>query len=155
MLETYKLNVTVGSIDAASRKVTLIAPDGSRNTFTATPGDRAFDRLKTGDQIQVTVTRQLVVFLRKNGAPLNENPAIAATLAPDSAESNIAKSDTVERVAQVRSVDRPRRQATLDFPDDTSKTFAVRKDVDLNQIKPGEEVVIRTASAVALTPDLP
>ncbi len=155
MVESYKLNVTVGSIDPASRKVTLVAPDGSRNTFTAPPGDRAFDRLKTGDQIQVTVTRQLVVFLRKNGAPLNENPAITATLAPESAESGIARSDTVDRVAKVGSVDRKRRQATLDLPDGTSKTFAVRKDVDLSQIKPGEEVVIRTTSAVALAPDVP
>ncbi len=155
MVETYQLNVTVASIDAATRKLTLVAPDSSRNTFTAPPGDRAFDRLKPGDQIQINVTRQLVVFLRKNGAPLNENPAINTALAPESAESGIARSDTVERVAKVGSIDRKRRQATLDFPDGTAKTFAVRKDVELDQIKPGEEVVIRTTSAVALAPDSP
>src|SRR5690349_13021703 len=69
LVETYKVTLTVANLDAASHKVTFVAPDGSRNTFTAGAGDRSFHKLKAGDQVQATVIRQLVVFLRKDGAP--------------------------------------------------------------------------------------
>jgi hypothetical protein len=151
LVETYKITVNVGEIDPASRKVTLVAADGTRNTFTALPGDRTFDQLKVGEQVQATVTRQLVVFLRRNGAALNSVPMIDAGLAPDIAGSDVLKSDTVQRVAKVGAVDRKHRQATLDFLDGTSQRFNVRKDVNLEQVQPGEQVVIRTTSAVVLT----
>ena len=151
LVETYKITVTVGEIDAASRKVTLVAPDGSQNTFTALPSDHTFDQLKVGEQVQATVTRQLVVFLRKTGVALNNAPMIEAGLAPDIAGSDVLKSGTVQRVARVGAIDRKRRQATLDFLDGTSQRFNVRRDVNLDQVQPGEQVVIRTTSAVVLT----
>src|SRR5208282_6797276 len=89
-----------GRTPPASRKVTLVAADGSRNTFTALPSDRTFDQLKVGEQVQATVTRQLVVFLRKNGVALNNAPMIEAGLAPDIAGSDVLKSGTVQRVAR-------------------------------------------------------
>ncbi len=154
-VETYKIPVTVADVDTAGRKVTLRAPDGSTNTFTAGPDSRTFNQLKTGEALQATVTRQLVIFLRSDGAPLNDPPAIAAALTPDNAESNLAKSDTVEVIARVAAIDRKRRQVTLQLPNGALKTFAVRKDVDLQKAKVGEEVVIRTRSAVVLAPEKP
>jgi hypothetical protein len=151
LVETYKITVNVAEIDAASRKVTLVAPDGSGNIFTALPTDRTFDQLKVGEQVQATVTRQLVVFLRRNGAPLNSAPMIEAGLAPDISSSDVLKSDTVQRVARVGAIDRKHRQATLDFLDGTSQRFDVRKDVNLELVQPGEQVVIRTTSAVVLS----
>jgi hypothetical protein len=155
LVETYKITVTVTEIDPASRKVTLVAPDGSRNSFTAGPGDRSFSQLRAGEQAQATVTRQLVVFLRKDGAALSEGPVIAAALAPPGAESGVLKSDTVQRTAKVGSVDQENRQVTLEFPDGTAKTFVVRKEVELQGVKAGEVVVIRTTSAVVLTLEKP
>ncbi len=154
-IETYKINVTVADVDAAGRKVTLRAPDGSTNSFTAKPDNRTFDQLKTGEALQATVTRQLVIFLRSNGARLNDPPAVAAALTPDNAESNLAKSDTLEVIARVAAVDRKRRQVTLELPNGTLKTFAIRKDVDLKKARLGDEVVIRTRSAVVLAPEKP
>lgn len=151
LVETYKITVTVTDIDPASRKVTLVAPDGSRNTFTAGSDDRNFGQLRVGAQAQATVTRQLVVFLRRDGAALSEGPGLAAALAPPGAESGVLKSDTIQRIAKVGAIDEERRQATLEFPDGTAKTFRVRKEVELRGVKPGEEVVIRTTSAVVLT----
>ena len=151
LIETYKITVNVGEIDPASRKVTLVAPDGTRNTFTALPSDRTFDQLEVGEQVQATVTRQLVVFLRRNGAALNSVPMIDAGLAPDITGSDVLKSDTVQRVAKVGAIDRKHHQATLDFMDGTSQRFHVRRDVNLEQVQPGEQVVIRTTSAVVLT----
>jgi hypothetical protein len=151
LVETYKITVTVAEIDTTARKVTLAAADGSRNAFTALPGDRTFEQLKVGEQVQATVTRQLVVILRKNGVALNSAPMIAAGLAPDVAGSDVLKADTVQRIARVSAVDPKHHQATLDFLDGTSQRLNVRRDVNLQQVEPGEQVVIRTTSAVVLS----
>jgi hypothetical protein len=153
LVETYQLTATVIGADAANRKVTLVASDGSRNTFTAEPGFTGFDQLRVGDPVHATVTRQLVVFLRKDGLPLSDGATGA--LAPEGAQSAVLRADTVQRVAKVTAIDRKRRQATIELPDGTAKTFAIRKDVDLQWAKPGEEVVIRTTSAVVLDPEKP
>jgi hypothetical protein len=155
LVETYNITVRVTDIDAASRKVTLVAPDGSRNTFAAKPTDRTFGRLRVGDQVQATVTREVVVCLRRDGAALSNGPLITVDLAPDSAESGALKSETVQRTATIGSVDSKRREATLVLPDGASRALPVRKDVDLQRLTPGEEVVIRSASAVVLTLEKP
>src|SRR5215471_4847560 len=60
-LESYKIPLTVAAIDPASRTLTLVASDNSRNTFTAGPDFKEFDKLKVGDQVQAAVARELVI----------------------------------------------------------------------------------------------
>ena len=155
LVETYKITATVTAIDAASRKVTLVAPDGSRNTFAAGPGYKSFDQLRVGEDVQATVTRQLVVWLGQNGAPPSANSAAALPLLPAGEASSVLKADTVQRSAKVGAIDPKERHVTLQFPDGTSKVFPVRKDVDMKRMNVGEDVVIRTSSAVMLTNEKP
>ena len=155
LVETYKITATVASVDAGSRKVALVAPDGSRNTFTAGPEYRHFDQLRVGDEVQAMVTRQLTVWLGQNGVPPGDDHAVGLPVVPAGEPSGVLKADTVQRSAKVGAIDRKERQATLQFPDGTSKTFSVRKDVDINRIKVGEDVVIRTSSAVVLSQEQP
>src|SRR5260221_13738450 len=68
-VESYRVPVTVAAIDPASRKITLVASDNSRNTFTAGPDFNGFDQLRVGDQFQAAVARELVGFLRQHGLP--------------------------------------------------------------------------------------
>jgi Cu/Ag efflux protein CusF len=151
LVEAYKIPVMISDIVPASRRVTLIAPDGSRNTFTAEPDDSTFGRLKVGEKVEATVTRQLVVSLLMNGAPLSESQATAAVLAPGGTESGAMKSDTLQRTARIGAIDKKGRRVTLRFADGTSTAFDVRKDVELSRLKTGQEVLIRTSSAVVLT----
>jgi len=59
--------------------------------------------------------------------------------------------ETVQVTAKVTALDLKGHKATLQFPDGSTKTVAVRKDVDLTQQKLGEEVVVRCTEAVAIT----
>src|SRR5215468_5031767 len=68
-VESYRIPVTVAAIDPTSRKVTLVASDNSRNTFTAPPDFKGFDQLRVGDKIEAAVARELVVFLRQHELP--------------------------------------------------------------------------------------
>ena len=155
LVETYKITATVTAVDAGTRKVTLVAPDGSRNTFTAGSHYRNFDQLRVGDAVQATVTRELVVLPGQNGVPPNDDHSAALPVVPAGEPSGVLKADTVQRSAKVGAIDQKGRQVTLQFQDGTSKTFPVRKDVDMKRMKVGEDVVIRTTSAVVLSQEKP
>jgi hypothetical protein len=149
-LESYKIPLTVAAIDPASRTLTLVASDNSRNTFTAGPDFKEFDKLKVGDQVQAAVARELVIFLRQHGLPPEADTSAAKALIKDGDQSGVLKADTVEKTARVTALDRAQGQATLQFADGTTRTVRVRNDVNLYKFEPGEEVVIRTRSAVVL-----
>jgi hypothetical protein len=154
-LESYKIPLTVAAIDPASRTLTLVASDNTRNTFTAGPDFKEFDKLKVGDQVQAAVARELVIFLRQHGLPPEADTSVAKELIKDGNPSGLLKSDTVEKTARVTALDRNQGQATLRFGDGTTKEVKVRNDVNLWQFEPGEEVVIRTRSAVVLNVEKP
>ena len=63
--------------------------------------------------------------------------------------------ETQQYTATVKALNLKRREASLLFPDGSTRTFAVRKDVDLTQRKVGEQVVIRVTVAVALSVEKP
>jgi len=154
-VETYKSSATVTAIDAATRLVTVVSPNGATATFKAGPDVVNFDQIHVGDQIRATLTKELVVFLRKPGEPAADGGAGAIALAPLGAKPGIVMAGTVEVTAKVEAVDLKRHEATLLFPDGTSKTVPVRPDVDLTRAKLGEEVVMRTTQSVALLVEKP
>jgi hypothetical protein len=154
-VESYKVPVTVAAIDPASRKVTLVASDNSRNTFTAGPDFNGFSQLRVGDQVQAAVARELVVFLRQHGMPPEADTSAAKALIKEGEESGVLKSDTVEKTARVTAISPNQGQATLQFADGTTRDITVRRDVNLWSVKVGQEVVIRTRSAVVLNLEKP
>ena len=154
-VESYKIPVTLEAIDPANRKVTLVASDNSRNTFTAGPDFNGFDQLRVGDQIQAAVARELVVFLPQDGMPPAADTSAAKALIKDGERSGILKSDTVEKTATVTAISPNHSEATVQFQDGTTHTITVRNDVNLWKINIGQEIVIRTRSAVVLNLEKP
>jgi hypothetical protein len=155
VVETYKVTATVTAIDAATRKVTLVTPDGKKNTVTAGPDVVNFGQIQIGDQVKATVAEQLVVFVRKLGEPSDDGSAAAVALAPVGAKPGVLMANTEEVTAKVEALDLQHRKATLRLPDGTSKTLTVRKDVDMTKGKIGDEVVFRTTEALAITVEKP
>jgi len=150
IVQTHKTTATVTAIDAASRKVTLATPDGKKTIFKAGPEVANFAQIQVGDQVKATVAEQLVVFVRKDGEPPSDGEAAAVALAPLGAKPGVLMANTVEVTAKVEALDLDNRKATLRFPDGTSQTFSVRKDVDMTKGKIGDDVVIRTTEALAI-----
>lgn len=154
-LESYKIPVTVAAIDPTSRKVTLVASDKSQTTFTAGPDFKGFDQLKAGDQVQAAVAKELLVYLRRFGAPPEADTSAAKALVEEGAHTGLLKAETVEQIAKVTAINPNQGQATLQFADGTTRNITVRSDVNLWNFKAGEEVVIRTRSAVVLNLEKP
>ena len=149
-VESYRVPVTIAAVDPASRKVTLVAADNSRNTFTAAPDFKGFDQLHVGDQVQAAVARELVIFLRQHGMPPAADTSVAKELIKDDEKSGILKAETVEKTAKVTAISPRQGEATLQFADGTTRNITVRRDVNVRNVKVGEEVVIRTRSAAVL-----
>jgi len=155
VVETYRNSATVTAIDTANRKVTLVTPDGRKETFKAGPEVVNFDQIRIGDQVKATVAEQLVVYMAKDNPPASEGEAALVALAPKGTKPGGLMANTVQVIAKVTAIDVKRRRATLRFPDGTTKTFPVRKDVDLTQRQVGEEVVIRATEALAISVEKP
>jgi hypothetical protein len=149
-VENYKIPVTIASINRAAHKVTIVASDNSKNTFTPGPDFKGFDKLKVGQKCQALVARELVVFLRSEGEPPAADVSIAKKAKKDGDYSGLLTSGTVEKIARVSAIDPAQGQATLQFADGTTRNVNVRTDVNLHNYKSGAEVVIRTRSALVL-----
>ena len=114
-----------------------------------------FDQIRIGDQVKATVAEQLVVYMAKDNPPASEGEAALVELAPKGAKPGGLMANTVQVIAKVTAIDLKHHKATLKLPDGTTKTVAVRKDVDLTQRQVGEEVVIRCTEAIAIAVEKP
>ena len=155
IVETYRNTATVTAIDAAKRKVTLVTPDGRMETFKAGPEVVNFDQIRIGDQVKATLTEQLVVYMAKDNPSAVEGEGALVALAPKGDRPGRLTAATIQVIAKVTAIDLKHHKATLKLPDGTTKTVAVRKDVDLTQRKVGEEVVIRATEALAISVEKP
>ncbi|MGO8926720.1 MAG: hypothetical protein ACLQU3_07520 [Limisphaerales bacterium] len=154
-VETYKETATVTGIDTATRKVTLVTKDGTKTTVKCGPEVANSAQIEVGDQVKATVTEQLVIFVRQPGEPAADGAASAVALAPIGAKPGGVMANTEEITAKVKAINIKKRKATLLFPDGTSKTFKVRPDVDMTKHSVGDEVVIRTTEALAISVEKP
>ena len=150
MVETYQTTATVTGIDAAKRKVTLVSPDGKKNTYKAAPEVINFDQIRIGDQLKITATEQLVVYVAGEGETPSDGGAQLVALAPKGAKPGALMAETTQVTAKVTAIDSEHHKATLQFEDGTTRTVAVRQDVDLSQRKVGDSVVIRTTGSLAI-----
>lgn len=154
-VQTFKTTATVTAIDAASRKVTLVSPDGKKTTVKAGPNAVNFNQIRIGDQVTATVTEELVVSLAEAGAAANDGAAKLVALSPVGAKPGLLMADTVQVTTKVKAIDLKHHKATLEFPDGSTRTVAVRPDVDLTRRKVGETVVIRSTEAFAILVEKP
>lgn len=155
VVETHKITASVTGIDAANRKVTLVSPNGKKTTVKCGPDIINFDQIRVGDQLKATVTEELAVWMATDAAPASDAAATVVALAPKGAKPGGILAGTVQMTAKVTAIDFKHHKATLQFPDGTTKTVAVRQDVDLTKRQVGEEVVIRTTEAVAVSVEKP
>ena len=155
MVDTFKMTATVTRIDTDKRKVTLLTRDGKETTVKCGPEVINFDQIRVGDKLKIWVTQELAVAMGTAGSPSSDGGADMVALAPKGAMPGGMMASTVQATAKVTAIDLKHHKATLQLPDGSSKTFAVRPDVDLTQRKVGEEVVLRFAEAMAITVERP
>ena len=150
VVATYELTASVAAIDKANRKITLVDAAGIKKTVKAGPEVINFDQIRVGDQLKVTATEELVVYVAGAGETPNDGGAQLVALAPKGAKPGAIMAETTQVTAKVTAIDTEHRKATLQFEDGTTRNVAVRPDVDLSKRKIGDSVVIRITEALAI-----
>jgi Cu/Ag efflux protein CusF len=150
VVQTYELKATVTSLDKATRKVTLMDAAGIKTTVTAGPEVVNFDQIRVGDELNITAAQELVVSVAGEGEAPSDGGAQVVALAPKGAKPGAIMAETTQVTAKVTAIDAAQHKATLQFEDGSTRTVAVRPDVDLSKRKVGDKVVLRITGALAI-----
>ena len=155
IVNTVEVNAKVMGIDKEKRLITLQESDG--NMFTAKAGPKAvnFDQVSVGDMVNITVTEELVVYLDEEGVSSAEVSSGVVSSAPKGEQPGGFAASTTQVTGTVTAIDQQKHTATLEFKDGSTKTFPVRKDVDLTKRKVGEKVVFRLTEKIAVSVEKP
>jgi hypothetical protein len=129
--------VTVESVDASQRTITLKRDDGTMKTFTVGETVNNLDQVKVGDRIKAAVKAELAVYILENGRLPN----------PD----GTTRPRTINFNARVLQVDPSYRLLTLQFTNGHTMTIKAGQDVMLEKMAPGDDVVMRSHEVTAIT----
>jgi hypothetical protein len=147
-VQTLEITAKVAVIDPANRLITLVSDDGIKQVVKVGPEAINFDQIRVGDQLTVVATEELVVEMSAPGA--TDEAAALVVLAPRGAKPGGLVAEAVQVTGTITAIDPGKRTATLRFEDGTTRTFNVRRDVDLGRRNVGEKVTFRVTEIIAL-----
>lgn len=151
VVATATTTSTVESVDADARTVTLKNPDGTVNTYKLTKDVTNFDQIHPGDQVQATLLDAMAVYVRKAGTPPSAGERGMVALAPKGAKPGVVMADTKEVTDKIDAIDTTKQTITLQGVDGKPQTLKVGPNVDLADLKKGDDVIVRYTQAMAIT----
>lgn len=151
VVEVVKLTGTVKAVDLQNKTVTVEGSGGRTVTVNA-QNARNLDQVKVGDKVNLRFTEELAVFVRKSDAQPSATQADMVALAPKGEKPAGLMARTVELTGSVESIDPKKRTVDVKGPAGNVRTFHVDKAVkNFDQIKKGDQIVLRITEAVALS----
>jgi hypothetical protein len=155
VVETVTWSGKVTAVDYTKRTVTLQGAGGKSVTLNA-KNARNLDQVKVGDTVKAEYIEELAIFVRKADAPPSATETQAIELAPKGQKPAGLMADTVQLTANVEAVDYQKRTIGLKGPLGRTQTYKLSDAVqNLQQIKKGDQVVLRFMEALALTVEKP
>jgi hypothetical protein len=127
-----------------------VDPKGIKTTVKAGPEVVNFDEIRVGDQLKITAAQELVVSIAGEGETSSDGDTQMVAVAPKGAKPGAMMAETARITAKVTAIDAEQHEASLQFEDGTTRTVAVRPDVDLSKRKIGDKVVIRITESLAI-----
>jgi hypothetical protein len=151
MAEGVSITATVEAIDYDKRTVDLKGPKGRVVTLKVGPEAKNFNQVKVGDRVTAKYFESTAIAVRKAGEPpFAEETKAVQRAAPGGQPGGIAI-DTTEMTARVEDIDYKARTVTLRGPQQKTATVKVDKSVKrFNEVKKGDEIVIRRTEAIAI-----
>ena len=151
VVEVVKLAGTVKAVDLQNKTVTVEGSGGRTVTVNA-ENARNLDQVKVGDKVNVRYTEELALFVRKSDAQPSATQTDMVALAPKGEKPAGLMARTVELTGSVESIDPKKRTVDVKGPAGNVRTFHVDKAVkNFDQIKKGDQIVLRITEAVALS----
>jgi hypothetical protein len=149
--EGASITATVEAIDYDKRTVDLKGPKGKVVTLKVGPEAKNFNQVKVGDKVRARYYDATAIYVRKPTDPPFAEQTKAVQVAPPGGKPGAIAVDTTEMTARVEDIDYKTRTVTLRGPQQKTATVKVDKSVKrLNEVKKGDEIVIRHTEAVAI-----
>ena len=151
IVDAASITAEVEAIDYDKRTVALKGPRGNIVVFKVGPEVENFNQIKPGDRVTTKYYEATAIYVRKPDEPPLAEEASAVQLAAPGERPGAVAVDTVEITARVEDIDYKNRTVTLKGPQQKTATLKVDKDVKrFDEIKKGDEVVIRHTEAIAI-----
>jgi len=149
VVEAYQLTATVTAIDVPARTLSLVAKDGQKATVKCDSSVANFDRLRAGDVVTAILMDELKIAMADTNAPPDSTTKPAESVRRPTEPGELV---TVTQcyTATIQVINFKRNEATLSFPDGKTRTFEVRKDVNLAGRKIGERVAFTVTVGTAI-----
>jgi hypothetical protein len=143
------VTATVEAIDYDKRTVDLKGPKGNVVTLKVGPEAKNFNQVKTGDRVTAKYFESTAIQVRKpNEPPFAES---AVQVARKGAKPGGVAVATSEMTAVVDDINYKTRTVTLRGPQQKTVTLKVDDSVKrFNEVKKGDEIVIRHTEALAI-----
>jgi hypothetical protein len=132
-VESVKDPATVQALDSGQGTITLALPSGTTATYKVGAKVKHFGQVRPGDQVQATLTEELAVYLLADGR------------LPDGTTA-----ETLGINARVLLVDPSYRLLTLQYPNGQTDTVKPGLDALMQQMAPGDSVVVRPQELTAV-----
>jgi hypothetical protein len=154
-LESVTTTATVAAIDPVKRIVTLKNSAGQTRQIHLGKEAINFDQIEVGDKVRATLADDVAVAVSKGGPPPGAFVSSVITRAPQGSKPNIviAESDLVS--GKLQSIDPDRRKITVTDTDGEARTIRVGADVNLAELKPGDDITARVTQALAIVVEKP
>ena len=150
-VDVVKLTGIVKAIDREKKMVTVEGSGGRTVVIDATNA-RNLDQLKVGDRVNLTYAEEVALFVRKSGEPPSVTESQNVELAPKGEKPGGVITKTIEVTGNVESIDTKNRTIALKGPAGNVRTYKVGPEAKrFNEIKKGDQVVLRVTQAVALS----
>jgi Cu/Ag efflux protein CusF len=150
-VDVVKLSGTVKAIDREKKLVT-VEGSGGRTVMIDATNARNLDQLKVGDKVNLTYTEEVALFVRKADEPPSVTESQNVELAPRGEKPGGVITKTIEVSGNVESIDTNNRTIALKGPAGNVRTYKVGPEAKrFNEIKRGDQVVLRVTQAVALS----
>jgi hypothetical protein len=103
-----------------------------------------FEQIRIGDQLKVSLTENVVIRMAKPGEKVKDEAYETVELPPVGSKPGLRTSETFQSSALISNIDAKKRKVTLTFNDGSTKKYPVRDDLNLDERKVGERVLIRS-----------
>ena len=147
---TARREAIVESVNRETREIKVVDANGKIHTFVAGEMVANFDQIEPRDRIVTEYLESVAVFVVPEGTPEMGDMGLVE-VAPLGEKPGMAMADTYMVAAKIDAIDADSRIVTLRSEDGFQSAIRVADDVELANVKVGDEVRMRVTEAVAIS----
>ena len=147
---TARREAIVESVNRETREIKVVDANGKIHIFIAGDMVANFDQIEPRDRIVTEYLESVAVFVVPEGTPQMGDMGLVE-VAPLGEKPGMAMADTYMVAAKIDAVDADSRVVTLRGKDGFQTALRVADDVELANLKVGDEVRMRVTEAVAIS----